>query len=158
MDANQLLGFSGVFKGLKKGTGDVRPCPFVSWSCAPRLAINAAHVFRRIRQKCEMTGTFDCQREFALMPCARANFAARANFRAVGQVAAQLVGVFIVNGFVFVFAVNADPAHGWTETALLSVASAIPSAATAIIAWTARSARAASWIIHSFRELLLNFA
>lgn len=102
-----------------------------------------------------MARAFDGEREFPLVTGACADFPTRANLAAVGQVTAQLLTVFVINEFVFVFAVNTDPAHRRTETALLSVPSPIASTAAIITrtAWTTRAA--ALLIFHTFGKWLL---
>lgn len=72
-----------------------------------------------------MSGALDSECQFALVTRAGADFATGANLGAVRQIAAELFGIFIVDDFVFVFAVDADTAHGRTKAALLSVTSAI---------------------------------
>jgi hypothetical protein len=104
--------------------------------------IHRANVFGREWQERKMPRAFDRQRQLALMARAGADLAAGANLAAIGQVAAELFGIFIVNEFVFVFAVDADAPHGRTKPALLPVTSAV--ATTAIAARTARTSRAAS--------------
>lgn len=80
-----------------------------------------------------MPGALDCQSQFALMTRAGANLATGANLGTVRQIAAELFGIFIVNEFVFVFAVNADTAHGGTETALLSIAPTVTTTTTTTV-------------------------
>lgn len=122
------------------------------------LCVHPAHVFGRKRQEREMPRALDGDCQFALVPGAGADFAAGANLAAVGQVAAQLVAVLVVNDFVFIFAVNTDPALRRRKTAL-SVASVLVAAAAAMVgtrtAWSARPAArtgTAAWlIIHTLR-------
>ena len=109
------------------------------------LAAETAHVFRCQRQQGEMPRPFDGERQFALMARAGANLAAWANLAAVGQVAAQLVAVFVINNFVLVFAVNADSARRRRKAALSAAFSALSAVSTgtairARTAWTARAA------------------
>jgi hypothetical protein len=107
------------------------------------LRVHTAHVFGRKGQECEMARAFDGEGDFALMSRAGADFAARANLAAVGQIAAQLVAVFIVNDFVFVFAVDTDPALlGGKPT--LSVASVLPAVTAAVGTGSAGSAETAA--------------
>jgi len=89
-----------------------------------------------------MPRAFDGEREFTLMPRTRSDFAAWANLATIRQIATELIGIFVINEFVFVFAVNADSSDRWTKAALLTVASAVASAA--IITRTARTARTAA--------------
>lgn len=87
-----------------------------------------------------------------------ADLAAGANLAAVGQIAAQLFGIFVINELVFVFAIDADPAHGRTKAALLTVAPPVASPAIAG-ARTARTTRAAALLIfHDLGKLLLKVA
>jgi len=119
------------------------------------LGIHAAHMFGRKRQECELSRAFDGEREFPLMAGAGADFTAGANLAAVGQIAAQLFGVLVINKLVFVFAVNADPAHGWTKAALLAITTSVTPAAViaARAPWPARAA--ALLIFHGLGKLLL---
>lgn len=103
-----------------------------------------------------MPGALDCQGEFALVTRTGADFAAGANLGAVGQIAAELLGIFIVNDFVFVFAVDADAAHWGSKAALLPVTSAVTTTTAVIAAGSARTTgTAAGLIFHNVRELLL---
>src|SRR4051794_8941182 len=90
-------------------------------ACETCLGVERAHMFRRQRQKRKMPRAFDGESEFALMARTGANFATRANLAAIRQVAAQLFRVLVIDKFIFVFAVDTDPAHRWTKTALLPV-------------------------------------
>lgn len=83
-------------------------------------------------QEREMPRPFDGEREFALVPRAGADFAAGANLAAIGEIAAQLIAVLVINNFGFVFAVDADPAGGGRKTASAALAARAPVARTAI--------------------------
>src|SRR5262245_9311476 len=99
-------------------------------------------------QERQMTRPLDRQGEFALMPSASANLAARPNLAAIGEIAAQLFAVFVIDVLVFVFAVDADAPHGRTKAAL-TIASAVSARATvARGTWRATSTAAARLIFH----------
>lgn len=111
-----------------------------------------------------MTRALDGDRKFALMARAGADFAAWANLAAVGQVAAQLFAVLVINDFIFVFAVDAKAAL-WRSETPLSVASTLTAVAAAVGtgparsagAATARTGTAARLIFHNFIKCSLVF-
>lgn len=111
-----------------------------------------------------MTRALDGDRKFALMARAGADFAAWANLAAVGQVAAQLFAVLVINDFIFVFAVDAKAAL-WRSETPLSVASTLTAVAAAVGTGPARSAGAAAartgtaarLIFHNFIKCSLVF-
>jgi hypothetical protein len=107
---------------------------------AAALSGHTAHVFGRKWQERKMSRAFDCHCQLALVPRTRANFATRANLAAIRQIAAQLIAILVINEFVFVFAVDANPTLLRGKPAL-SIAAALTVTA-AIGTRTARTARA----------------
>jgi hypothetical protein len=85
---------------------------------AAALSGHPAHVFGRKGQERQLSRAFNRHCQFALMTRACADFATWTNLAAIRQVTAQLVAILVINDFVFVFAIDADPALGLGKAAL----------------------------------------